>query len=76
MASSALASHTVHASQPTEVVIIASERIDEQQDWRMLDPGELIHVGPDLSFTSTLAIERPPAHLHLLDEADPNVDTF
>ena len=66
----------VHASQPTEVVIIASERIDEQQDWRMLDPGELIHVGPDLSFTSTLAIERPPAHLHLLDEADPNVDTF
>ncbi|MFN8214598.1 MAG: class II glutamine amidotransferase [Candidatus Nanopelagicales bacterium] len=76
VASSALASHTVHASQPTEVVIIASERIDEQQDWRMLDPGELIHVGPDLSFTSTLAIERPPAHLHLLDEADPNVDTF
>ena len=76
VASSALASHTVHASQPTEVVIIASERIDEQEDWRMLDPGELIHVGPDLSFTSTLAIERPPAHLHLLDEADPNVDTF
>ncbi len=76
VASSALAGHTVKAAQATEVVIIASERIDDQDDWRMLDPGELIHVGPDLSFTSTLAIERPPAHLHLLDEADPNVDTF
>ena len=76
MASSALAGHTVKAAQATEVVIIASERIDDQEDWRMLDPGELIHVGPDLSFTSTLGIERPPAHLHLLDEADPNVDTF
>ena len=76
VASSALAGHTVKAAQATEVVIIASERIDDQEDWRMLDPGELIHVGPDLSFTSTLGIERPPAHLHLLDEADPNVDTF
>ncbi len=76
VASSALAGHTVNAAQATEVVIIASERIDDQDDWRMLDPGELIHVGPDLSFTSTLGIERPPAHLHLLDEADPNVDTF
>lgn len=75
-ASSALANHRLQAAEPTEVVIIASERIDDGPNWRMLDPGELIHVGPDLSFTSTLAIERPPAHLHLLDEPDPNVDTF
>jgi len=76
VASSALASHTVQASEPTEVVIVASERIDDAADWRMLDPGELIHIGPELSFTSTLAIDRPPAHLHLLDEPDPNIDTF
>jgi glutamine amidotransferase len=74
--SSALARHTVQASEPTEVVIVASERIDEQDDWRMLTPGELVHVTPDLSVTSTMAIDRPPAHLHLLDERDPNVDTF
>ena len=76
VASSALASHTVQASEPTEVVIVASERIDDAADWRMLDPGELIHIGPELSFTSTLAIDRPPAHLHLLDEPDPNIDTL
>jgi hypothetical protein len=36
----------------------------------------LIHVGPDLAMTSRIAIDHPPAHLHLLDEADPNIDTF
>lgn len=74
--SSALATHQVHAAEPTEVVIVASERVDEGVDWRMLEPGELIHVGPDLSMTSRLALDTPPAHLHLLDEPDPNIDTF
>jgi glutamine amidotransferase len=73
---SVLATHQVRADAPTEVVIVASERIDEGDDWRMLEPGELIHVGPDLSFTSRLVLDRPPAHLHLLDEPDPNIDPF
>ncbi len=72
----ALATHSVASEAAVEVVIVASERIDAGQDWRMLEPGELIHVGPDLAITSRLALQRPPAHLHLLDEADPNVDTF
>jgi glutamine amidotransferase len=71
-----LTQHTVRADEPAEVVIVASERIDGGQDWRMLEPGELIHVGPDLSMTSRLVLDHPPAHLHLLDEADPNIDTF
>lgn len=75
-ASSALAAHEVHAAEPTEVVVVASERVDDGEDWRMLEAGELIHVGPDLSMTSRLVLERPPAHLHLLDEADPNIDTY
>ncbi len=73
---SALAAHEVHAAEPTEVVVVASERVDDGEDWRMLEPGELIHVGPDLSMTSRVVLDRPPAHLHLLDEADPNIDTF
>lgn len=73
---STLAGHHVRAAEPAEVVILASERIDEDENWRMLEPGELIHVGPDLTVTSQLVIDRPPAHLHLLDEADPNIDTF
>lgn len=76
VAASSLATHKITADRPVEVVVVASERIDEAADWRMLEPGELIHIGPDLSFTSTLAVDRPPAHLHLLDEPDPNVDTF
>ncbi len=75
-ASSALAAHEVHVAEPTEVVVVASERVDDGEDWRMLEAGELIHVGPDLSMTSRLVLERPPAHLHLLDEADPNIDTY
>lgn len=74
--SSSLAGHHMRATEPTEVVIVASERIDEDGDWRMLEPGELIHVAPDLSITSKLVLERPPAHLHLLAESDPNIDTF
>ncbi|MEZ5184724.1 MAG: class II glutamine amidotransferase [Candidatus Nanopelagicales bacterium] len=75
-AKSSLAQHTVKVDRPVEVVIVASERIDGGEDWRMLEAGELIHVGPDLSMSSRLVVEHPPAHLHLLDESDPNVDTY
>jgi glutamine amidotransferase len=68
------ASHTVVTHHPTDVVLVASERIDGSDDWRMLDPGELLHVGPDLQGSSRVAVDHPPAHLHLLDEADPNID--
>jgi hypothetical protein len=40
----------------------------------MLDPGELLHVGPDLSVTSTLAVPDPPRHLQLPGGHDPNDD--
>ena len=62
------------SDHPTDVVLVASERIDGSEDWRMLDPGELIHVGPDLQVESDIAVDHAPAHLHLLAEADPNID--
>src|SRR4051794_22558944 len=43
-------------------VIVASERMDEDPGWRLLAPGELIHVGPALELTSSIAVEGPPAH--------------
>ncbi len=43
-------------------VIVASEPMDEDTGWRALDPGELVHVGPDLSVSSTTVLDRPPAH--------------
>lgn len=69
-------SHTLVADHPTDVVIVASERIDGSDDWRMLDPGELLHVGADLQVQSQIAVDHPPAHLHLLDEPDPNTDNI
>jgi glutamine amidotransferase len=71
---SGIASHTLVSDHPTDVVLVASERIDDSADWRMLDPGEMLHVGPDLQVSSTVAVDHPPAHLHLLDEPDPNID--
>ncbi len=64
------------SSTPTPVVVVASERLDDQMDWRMLDPGELVHVAPDLTVTSAIAVPDPPRNLVLPAEADPNIDTF
>ncbi len=69
-----LARNGVHSDAPTPIVLVASERLDDSDDWRMLAPGEVLHVGPDLQVTSTVAVDHPPAHLHLLAEADPNTD--
>ena len=43
-------------------VVIASERMDEDPGWRLLESGELLHVDPALRVTITRPLERPPAH--------------
>ena len=53
------------------VVIVASERMDEDPGWRLLDPGELIHVGPALQVESSIVLDRPPAHPLTLADLDP-----
>ncbi|MGZ4181489.1 MAG: class II glutamine amidotransferase [Solirubrobacteraceae bacterium] len=49
-------------------VVIASERMDEDAGWRPLEPGELLHVDGDLSVTSTIPFDRPPAHQLSLED--------
>lgn len=71
---SALAGHRLGADQPVDVVLVASERIDGTDDWRMLDPGELLRIGPDLRMSSRIVVDHPPARLLQLSEKDPNVD--
>ncbi|HUA47231.1 MAG TPA: class II glutamine amidotransferase [Solirubrobacteraceae bacterium] len=57
------------ASRPA--VVVASERMDEDAGWRLLEPGELLHVNPDLKLASRVALDRPPAHqLTLADLGD------
>ena len=49
-------------------VIVASERMDDDPGWRLLEPAELLHVDADLQVTSTVALDAHPAHLLTLAE--------
>ena len=57
------------AHQPS--VIIASERMDDDPGWRLLDPGELLHVSSTLEIKSSAPFPAEPAHLLSLSGLDP-----
>jgi len=65
----------VPALHETPSVVVASERLDGESGWRMLAPGELVHVRPDLTVEEAIVIPRPPAHLVRLPADNPNIDT-
>jgi predicted glutamine amidotransferase len=66
--------HLEHASAPGTVrvrsgdlaaapaTVVASEQMDEDPHWRLLAPGELLHVAADQRITSQIALDRVPAH--------------
>jgi glutamine amidotransferase len=68
---------SVHAPELAGVasVVIASEELDGEDGWRMLAPGELVHVGPDLRVRSRIVLSQPPERLIPLPGQDPNIDT-
>jgi len=72
---SATSSVHVPGLQDVPSVVIASEDLDGEDGWRMLAPGELVHVRPDLSVESAVVITEPPAQLVPLPAENPNVDT-
>jgi hypothetical protein len=43
--------------------------------WRLLEPGELVHVDGDLNVTSRIDLGDPPAHLIRLEDPDPRTAT-
>jgi predicted glutamine amidotransferase len=57
------------ATQPS--VMVASEPMDEDAGWRLLEPGELVHVGPTLAVESSVVLDGPPAHPLTLDDLEP-----
>jgi predicted glutamine amidotransferase len=71
------ATSSIHAPRLHEAasVVVASEELDGETGWRMLAPGELLHVGADLSIHSEIALPDPPAHLVPLPASNPNIDT-
>jgi glutamine amidotransferase len=48
--------------------VIASQPMDTNPLWRLLEPGELIRVDPQLRVTSTIAVPDPPAEMLVLSE--------
>ena len=50
------------------VVVVASEAMDEDPQWRMVEPGELLRVGPDLRVERELILPDPPTHALGLDD--------
>jgi len=52
-------------------VLFATEPMDSSRDWRPMDPGELVHVGPDLGVTSTGPFPNAPARLLTLADLEP-----
>jgi len=47
-------------SQPS--VVFASKRMDDDPRWRLLEPGELVHVDSALQITSDVVLPDPPRH--------------
>src|SRR6516225_2013212 len=74
-ARSATSSVHVPALHTMPSVVVASEELDGEQGWRMLAPGELVHVRPDLTVESAVVIPEAPAHLVPLPPDNPNIDT-
>ncbi len=66
-ASSTLRVHVPRLAEHPSVVV-ASEPLDDSSDWRLLPPGELARVSADLTVTSSVLLDKAPAHLIHLDD--------
>lgn len=53
----------MHLEEGTDqhVVVVASERMDDDPGWEEVGVGELIHIGPDLSIDRRTIVDGPPA---------------
>ena len=53
-------------------VVFASEPMDDDPRWRLLEPGELVHVSAGLRITRAVVLPDPPTHLlHRSDLSTP-----
>ena len=63
----------VHCDDARErpLVVIASERMDDDPGWRLLDCGELLHVTPTLAVNSQRILDTPPSRPLTLADLSP-----
>jgi glutamine amidotransferase len=72
---SATSSVHVPGLDSAAAVVVASEQLDGETGWRMLAPGELVHIRPDLTTESAVVLPDPPARLVPIGSENPNIDT-
>jgi predicted glutamine amidotransferase len=53
------------------LVVVASERMDDDPGWRLLAPGELLQVSPTLEVGSRRVLDGPPSHPLTLADLEP-----
>jgi glutamine amidotransferase len=56
-------------------VVVASEPLDDDPGWRLLSPGELVHVGPDLAVRAEVVLPDPPRRQLTLADLAPQAAT-
>jgi glutamine amidotransferase len=70
-----VASPRIRAHSPEladqRAVVVASEPMDGETGWRLMDSGELVHVARDLTITSTRPFPHAPRHLLTLADLSP-----
>ena len=68
-------SNRIHAHSPALAarpsVIVATERMTADPAWRLMDPGELLHVNKTLGVESTFPLPETPVNLMTLAQLDP-----
>lgn len=53
-------------------LLVATERMDENPNWRLLDAGEVLHVDRDLAVQRSFPLPEHPEHLLTLADLDPH----
>ncbi|KPN21521.1 class II glutamine amidotransferase [Arthrobacter sp. Edens01] len=56
----------------TPAVMVATERMDENPNWRMMDAGEILRVDKDLNTERFFPLPQHPQHLLTLADLDPH----
>ncbi len=54
--------------------MVASEPMDADPGWRLLDAGELLHVDSELRVETTAAFPAPPRQLLTRADLDPRTE--
>lgn len=62
---------SVSSPEISNHVLVATERMDDDPRWRLMETGELLHVGPDLRSTSSRPFPSSPTVQLSLSDLDP-----